>query len=103
MRDHGLPEEKWLGVLESALQDRALNNYWSLVAAEERCDYQSAKQALLRCMGTVVTRRLDQVGVMIKRKKEGTIAGICKESVQHVNSFLSPTDTAADVKFKWNP
>jgi len=98
--DHGLPEKQWLGVLESTLQDRALPNYWSLVAADERYDYQSAKQALLRCMGTVVTKRLDQVGV-IKRSKEDTIADICEESVQHVSSFLSHADTAADIKFKW--
>ena len=65
---------------------------------EERCDYQSPKQALLRCMGTLVTRRLDQVVGVIKRKKKDTIAEICEER-QHVNSFLSPTDTAADVKF----
>ena len=60
-----------------------------------------AKQALLRCMGTVSTRRLEQVEV-IKRKKEDTIAEICEESIQHVNSFLSPTDTAADVKLMDN-
>ena len=40
----------------------SLSNYLSLVAAEEK----SAKQALLWCMGTVVTRILDKVGV-IKR------------------------------------
>ena len=58
--DNEIPAAKWLSALENSLQGPALSNYWNL-----------AKEALFRCMGMVVTSRLEQVANPRKDKDEG--------------------------------
>ena len=61
LRDNKIPEAKWLGALESCLRGKALSTYWNLVEARDRDDYASAREAILKCLGPAITRRLDQV------------------------------------------
>ena len=98
--DNEISAAKWLSALENSLQGLALTNYWNLIAPEERGDYESAKEALLRCMEMVVISRLEQVANPRKGKDEG-VAEMAEESVQHVDSFLKSGDDKADVRFKW--
>ena len=100
LRDHEIPEAKWLGALESCLQGKALSTYWNLVEAGDRVDYGSAREAILKCLGPAVTRRLDQVAVC-KWSRDESVADVWEESVQHVKSSVTGGDTAAEVEFKW--
>ena len=45
LRDHEIPERKWLSALESCLDGSASTAYWTLVAEQDRQDYEHAKQA----------------------------------------------------------
>ena len=98
--DNEIPAAKWLSALENSLQGSALTNYWNLIAPEERGDYESAKEALLRCMGMVVISRLELVANPRKGEDEG-VAEMAEDSVQHVDSFLKSGDDKPDVTFKW--
>ena len=100
LRDNEIPEAKWLGALESCLRGKALSTYWNLVEARDRDDYASAREAILKCLGPAITRRLDQVA-MCKWLKDESVADVWEESVQHVKSFVTAWDTAAEVEFKW--
>ena len=100
LRDHAIPERKWLGALESCFQGDALKAYWTLVDEKDRQDYAHAKQAVLKCLGPACARKLDQVGVC-KWPKDESLTDICEECVQHVKSFLVGGETAEEVAYKW--
>ena len=98
--DHEIPERKWLSALESCLDGSASTAYWTLVAEQDRQDYEHAKQAVLRCLGPASVRRLDQVG-NCRWPKDESVAEVWEESVQHVKSFLAGGETGEQVAFKW--
>jgi len=69
----------WLVVLESLLKGEALSSYWTLILAEEREEYDTAKAALLQCAGVLELGRLDQVGIF-RRSRDESFADIVEES-----------------------
>ena len=99
LRDSEIPLDKHLSILEHCLKGKALETYWSMIESEERFDYKSAKESLLKCMGTPLPRKIDQVG-MIRYGKDESINDICEESLKHVESFLATLDSK-DIKMKW--
>ena len=100
VRDSEVPLDKHLSILEHCLKGKALETYWSMIESEERFDYKSAKESLLKCMGTPLPRKIDQVG-MIRYGKDESINDICEESLKHVESFLATLDSKKDIKMKW--
>ena len=100
LRDHAIPERKWLGALESCFLGDSLKAYWTLVDEKDRQDYAHAKQAVLKCLGPACARKLDQVGVC-KWPKDESLTDVCEECVQHVKSFLVGGETAEEVAYKW--
>ena len=99
LRDSKVPLDKHLSILEHCLKGKALETYWSMIESEERFDYKSAKESLLKCMGTPLPRKIDQVG-MIRFGKDESINDICEENLKHVESFLATLDSKKDIKMK---
>ena len=77
-----------------------MTNYWSLLSADEKSTYASAKAALFGCMGAVTISKVDQVAVL-RRGKDESIAEMVEESVQHVDSFLKDACDKEGVRIAW--
>ena len=100
LRDNRIPDDRWLQTLEACLQGKALQSYWTLVEEDDRRDYASAKDSVLRCLGPPVASKLDQV-YNARWVREESVAETWEESTQHVRSFCKDGDTAAEIRFKW--
>ena len=83
LKDHNIPERKWLQTLGLACMS---SSYWTLVEENDRQDYHSAKHAVLRCLGPPTTNKLDQV-FNSRWPKEEMIVEAWEECVQHVDHF----------------
>ena len=73
LRDHDIPEGKWLSALESCLVGSAATAYWTLVSEADRQDYEHAKQSVLKCLGPASARKLDQANGL----RIGGLGGEC--------------------------
>ena len=100
LKDNAIPEGIWLQALEACLQGKASASYWTLVEERDRQDYESAKCAVLRCLGPPTPNKLDQV-FNSRWPKEETIAEAWEECVQHVRSFGKEGETVDELAFKW--
>ena len=80
LRDSEVPFDKHLSILEHSLKSKALETYRLMIESEERFDYKSAKESLLKCIETPLPRKIEQVG-MIRYGKDESINDICEESL----------------------